>query len=85
MWVKYTASYRVSRRVFDRWCNHVVSLARRECIHDSYGMQVGDEVILSQIAGSDTLGSMHSVRAKLYLMLPVTYMCANLGALVKSS
>jgi len=48
-------------------------------------MQVGDEVILSQIAGSDTLGSMHSVRAKLYLMLPVTYMCANLGALVKSS
>jgi len=70
--VKYTASYRVSRRVSDRLCNHVVCLARRECIHDSYGLQVGDEDILSQLAGSDMPGSMHSVRPDLYLMLHIT-------------
>ena len=36
-----------------------------------------DEDILSQLAGSDTPESMHRVRPKLYVTLPVTYMCAN--------
>jgi len=67
--VKYIASYRVSRNVSDRCRKHA---ARRESLHDSHGLQVCDEVILSHLAVSDTPGSMHSVRPNLYVTLPVT-------------
>jgi len=72
--VKYITSYRVSRHVYDRLRKHAVCLARRDCLHDSltHGLQVGDEFILSQLAGSNTPGSMHSIRPNFYVTLPVT-------------
>jgi len=82
--MKYIASYRLSCRVSDRLRNHVC-IARREYIHDSYVLQVGDEVILSQLAGSDTPGSVHSVRPKVVCDAICYIDCANLGSLVKSS
>jgi len=55
--------------------------ARRQCLHDAHGLQVGDEFILSL----QVLTSMHSVRPKFHVTLPVTSKCVSLGVVVKRS